>query len=76
MSASTTVESTRIARAEKRLSRTDASTSTRVISSMTSGPKRPTSLRTVDSCGTDAVNDSPTNRRRCSESETSRTSVS
>ena len=47
-----------------------------VISSTTSGPSRRTSLRTVDSSGTRSLSAIRQNRRRCNESETSRTSVS
>jgi hypothetical protein len=49
---------------------------TRVISSITSGPSRRTSLRIVDSSGTRSVSAIRQNRRKCSESDTSRTSVS
>ena len=48
----------------------------RVSSSTTSPPSRRVSLRTVDSCGTRSPSAIRQNRRRCSESETSRTSVS
>ena len=78
MSASTTVESIRAARTTKRRSPPPVAPAITaiVISSITSGPRRLTSLRIVDSSGTRSVNAIRQNRRRCSESETSRTSVS
>jgi hypothetical protein len=77
MSASTTVESIRAARTTKRRSPVVAFAITaRVIASMTSGPSRLTSFRTVDSSGTRSANAIRQNRRRCNESETSRTNVS
>ena len=75
MSASTTVASIRTARATKRVSRWALPITTRVSSLTVSGPSRRTSLRTVDSSGTRWVNGTRQNRRRCSESDTSRTSV-
>jgi hypothetical protein len=75
MSASTTVASIRTARATKRVSRWALPITTLVSSATTSGPSRRTNLRTVDSSGTRWVNSSRQNRRRCSESDTSRTSV-
>lgn len=65
-SASTTVarRASRGARGAKRFSRTALSMSSSVISSMTSAPNRRASFRIVDSCGTDAVTDSPTKRRK------------
>jgi hypothetical protein len=74
MSASTTVESIRTARA-KRVSRRALPITARVSSATTSEPSRRTSLRTVDSSGTRCVSGSRQNRRRCSESDTSRTSA-
>jgi hypothetical protein len=76
MSASTTVASIRTARATKRVSRWALPITTRVSSLSVSGPSRRTSLRTVDSSGTRWVNGTRQNRRRCSESDTSRTRVS
>jgi hypothetical protein len=76
MSASTTVESMRTARPRKRVSRWALPITTRVSSATVSGPRRWTSLRTVDSSGTRWVSGSRQNRRRCGESDTSRTSVS
>jgi hypothetical protein len=52
MSASTTVESMRTARAAKRVSRRALPITARESSATTSGPSRRTSLRTVDSSGT------------------------
>jgi hypothetical protein len=43
------------------------------ISSTTSGPRRLTSFRIVDSSGTRSVNTIRQDRRRCNESPTSRT---
>ena len=51
MSASTTVESIRAARALKRASRLTLAITALVISATTSGPSRRPSLRTVDSSG-------------------------
>jgi hypothetical protein len=76
MSASTTVESIRTARAAKRVPRRASPITTRVNSATVSGPSRRTSLWIVDSSGTRWVNASRQNRRRCRESDTSRTSVS
>ena len=76
MSASTTVESIRAARARKRVSRWALAITILVISSTTSGPSRRASFLTVDSSGTRWSIATRQNRRRCSESETSRTSVS
>jgi hypothetical protein len=75
MSASITVASIHTARATKRVARRASPITTRVSWLTTSGPSRRTSLRTVDSSGTRWVNASRQNRRRCSESDTSRTSV-
>src|SRR5947208_3138810 len=60
----------------KRVSRPAFAITQRVSSSTTSLPSRPVSLRTVDSCGTHSPKAIRQNRRRCNESETSRTSVS
>jgi hypothetical protein len=76
MSASTTVESTLTARARKRVSRLAFAITTLVISCTTSAPSRRVSFLTVDSSGTGWSIAIRQKRRRCSESETSRTSVS
>ncbi len=76
MSASTTVESIRAARGLKRVSRLAFSITILVISSTTPGPSRRASFLTVDSSGTRWSIATWQNRRRCSESETSLTSVS
>jgi hypothetical protein len=76
----TTVESIRAARTTKRRpparGLVAAAITCEQISSITSAPKRRTSLRTVDSSGTRSHSPIRQNRRTCSESETSRTSVS
>jgi hypothetical protein len=76
MSASTTVESQRTARATNRRSRSAIAITARVISSITSAPSRRTSSRTVDSSGTRSPKAIRQNRRRCNESDTSRTNDS
>jgi hypothetical protein len=60
----------------KRRSRCALPITTRVRSATTSGPSRRTSLRTVAASGTRQVSGSRQNRRRCSQSGTSRTRVS
>ncbi len=74
MSASITVESTRSARPANLVSR--LAITARVICSIVSAPNLRVSLRTVDSCGTRSSSAIKQKRRRCSESETSPTSVS
>jgi hypothetical protein len=76
MSASTTVESILAARAPKRRSRRAFSISPRVNSETTSGRNLRVNLRTVDSSGTRPDSGIRQKRRRCNESDTSRTSVS
>ena len=76
MSASTTVESIRAARGLKRRSLAAFSISPRVKSATTPGPSLRVNLRTVDSSGTLPDSGIRQKRRRCNESETSRTSVS
>ena len=79
MSDSITVESIRTARAMNRRwapAPVARSITAIVICSTTSGPSRRTSFRIVDSSGTRSLSAIRQNRRRCSESETSRTSVS
>ncbi len=76
MSASTTVESIRAALGRNRFSRRAFWISSRVISCTTSDPSRRVSLRTDDSSGTRSFIPIRQNRRRCSESDTSRINVS
>ena len=80
MSESTTVESIRAARTTKRRAPARdfvaAAITCAQMSSMTSAPSRRTSLQIVDSSGTRSHSPNRQNRRICSESETSRTSVS
>ena len=71
-----TVESILTALALKRVSRCALPITARVISSTTSAPSRRVRLRIVDSSGTASPSAIRQNRRRCSESATSRISVS
>src|SRR3954469_956797 len=79
MSASTTVESIRAARTTKRRAPAPGLVASAAkpeqIASITSAPRRRTSLRIVDSSGTRSHSPKRQNRRECSESETSRTAV-
>lgn len=76
MSASITVESTLTARPTNLVSRWALAITARVICSIVSAPNLRVSLRTVDSWGTRSSSAIKQKRRRCSESDTSRTSVS
>lgn len=73
---STTVESILTARARKRGSGCALAITSRVSSSTTSGPSRRVSFLSVDSSGTRSPTAIRQKRRSCSESETSRSSVS
>ena len=70
------MESILAARGLRRISRCAFAITQRVSSSTTSAPSLRVSVRTVDSCGTRSPSAIRQKRRRCRESETSRTNVS
>jgi len=74
MSASTTVESIRIARARNLVCSADLAITTLTTCSTVSAPSRITSLRSVDSSGIPSPSPIRQKRRKCTESHTSRTS--